>query len=353
MKRKLLITILAVVSVITCAFGFTACKAEDKNIKSSNNNAADSSNGSTIEASYATAVELGYNGTLEEFIASISGKDGTSIVSTILNNDGELIIVLSNGTVQNLGKIVGEDGANGKDGVGVANAYLDNNGNLIIELTNGKIVNCGSMVYDSERLLYSAIKEDNEIIGYSVRGLGTVSDADLIIPSAYNGKPVLSLAAGAFANSTHLTSVTIPDSVTLIGEDAFSGCTLLESISVDKYNAIYSSRNGILYNKNETQIILVPKALKEIVLSDNLTAIGSGAFSACAIVSVTIPAGITSIGDMAFSMCLALEEINYGGTSDQWNALSKGFNWNYNTGNYIVYCNDGVVLDKSGNVIYA
>lgn len=55
--------------------------------------------GITIESAYAQAVDLGYTGTLEQFIEAISGKDGVSIESVELNDDGELVITDSNGNV--------------------------------------------------------------------------------------------------------------------------------------------------------------------------------------------------------------------------------------------------------------
>ena len=57
---------------------------------------------------------------------------------------------------------------------------------------------------------------------------------------------------------------------------------------------------------------------------------------------------LTAIGDYAFYGCTALTEIHYGGTVDRWlNQVTKDTNWDYNTGNYTVYCTDGFVT-KAG-----
>lgn len=53
--------------------------------------------------------------------------------------------------------------------------------------------------------------------------------------------------------------------------------------------------------------------------------------------------GVTSIGQSAFEGCSGLTKINYGGTKAQWNSVSKGSYWNYNTGNYRVVCTDGEI----------
>ena len=49
------------------------------------------------------------------------------------------------------------------------------------------------------------------------------------------------------------------------------------------------------------------------------------------------------IGEAAFYNCSSLTSINFEGTKAQWNAISKGSGWNYNTGSYTVYCTDGTI----------
>ena len=55
---------------------------------------------------------------------------------------------------------------------------------------------------------------------------------EIVIPATYNGKPVTMIDENAFADAINLTSIIIPDSVKIIGEGAFSGCTSLESITL-------------------------------------------------------------------------------------------------------------------------
>ena len=115
----------------------------------------------------------------------------------------------------------------------------------------------------------------------------------------------------AFGYCTSLESITIPDSVTSIGNYAFEYCTSLESIEVDEENQNYSSQDGILYNKEKTQFILIPPAIKgAVTIPDSVTEIGEGAFYYCtSLESVTIGNGVTSIGQGAFSGCTSLESI--------------------------------------------
>ena len=53
--------------------------------------------------------------------------------------------------------------------------------------------------------------------------------------------------------------------------------------------------------------------------------------------SITIPESVTSIGDFAFSGCSSLKTINYTGTEEQWNAISKGTSWKSGTAVNVIY----------------
>ncbi|MBR2702394.1 MAG: hypothetical protein IKE77_09955 [Erysipelotrichaceae bacterium] len=167
-------------------------------------NGKDGKDGADGKSAYDLAVENGFKGTVAEWIASlngisvvgtkinengnlivtmsdgstvdagkVNGNDGISIRETKLNEKGELIITLSNGDSFNLGVIVGatgrngtngqnganghdgkdgadgkdgkdgNDGADGKDGAGISGIRIDENGNLIVNLTDGTVINAG------------------------------------------------------------------------------------------------------------------------------------------------------------------------------------------------------------------
>ena len=70
-----------------------------------------------------------------------------------------------------------------------------------------------------------------------------------------------------------------------------------------------------------------------------VTQIGDRAFENCTgITSITLPASVTAIGNGAFSGCSNLTKIVFKGTSAQWNAITKGADWDTNTGTYTVTC---------------
>ena len=121
---------------------------------------------------------------------------------------------------------------------------------------------------------------------------------------------VTKIGERAFEGCTGLTSITIPNSVTKIGYSAFKGCTGLKEIEVDADNKYYSSEDGVLYNKEKTELICCPKGKTSITIPYSVTKIGERAFEGCTgLTSITIPNSVTKIGYSAFKGCTGLKEI--------------------------------------------
>ena len=115
---------------------------------------------------------------------------------------------------------------------------------------------------------------------------------------------VTSIGWYAFRYCSSLTSITIPDSVTSIGYGAFYGCSGLTAIDVVEANKFYSSVDGVLFNKDKTELICYPasKVDESYNIPDSVTSIGDSAFCFCSsLTSITIPESVTSIGDSAFA----------------------------------------------------
>ena len=195
---------------------------------------------------------------------------------------------------------------------------------------------------------------------------GCTGLTSITIPSS-----VTSIGSEAFYGCDSLMSVTIPNSVTSIGYCAFENCTSLTSINVADTNTVYSSANGVLFDKDKTELIRYPKgktnasytipnsvtsisgyafegckSLTSITIPDSVTSIGSEAFSnstsltsvtipssvtsiyyatfsnCTSLTSVTIPNSVTRIGYKAFYGCESLADVYYAGSETEWNSIA-------------------------------
>ena len=130
------------------------------------------------------------------------------------------------------------------------------------------------------------------------------------------GGDVTSIGANAFMQ-TALSVVTIPASVTQIGDNAFA-CGIytqdnfrptLQTIDVDPENAVFSGADGILFNKDQTELIVYPAANPNgfYEIPDTVTCIDAGAFRNSAnLTYIHVPYSVTQIGENAFEGCAAL-----------------------------------------------
>ena len=165
-----------------------------------------------------------------------------------------------------------------------------------------------------------ALNSDGQ--SYYVKGIGTCTDTDVVIPDTYNGLPVTKIGNSAFKNCTSLTSVSIPNSVMTISAYAFYGCRYITGVIIP--NSITCIQNNAFTNCEALTNVRIPdsvttieigafsscNSLENISLGKGLKYIQSQAFSSCAITSIEIPNSVVSIGWQAFYNCESLTYIS-------------------------------------------
>ena len=149
---------------------------------------------------------------------------------------------------------------------------------------------------------------------------GCRSLTSVIIPDG-----ITSIGKNTFNGCSSLTSVTIPNSVTDIGEYAFDGCSALTSISIPE--RVTKIGIGAFYGCTSFTSVAIPNSvtsiedytfgscnhLTSIIIGNSVASIGNYAFAGCrSLTSATIPENVATIGDYAFYKCYGLTSINIG-----------------------------------------
>ena len=168
--------------------------------------------------------------------------------------------------------------------------------------------NCNAIIETATNTLIAGCK--NTIIPNSVTVIGRYAFVNCSsLTSVTIPKGVTSIEDYAFEGCISLTSLTIPNSIMSIGYLAFSGCSSLTSMVVESGNTIYDSRencNAIIETATNTLIA----GCKNTIIPNSVTIIGKGAFSGCSFLTfITIPNSVTSIRGGAFSRCSSLTSI--------------------------------------------
>ena len=197
-----------------------------------------------------------------------------------------------------------------------------------IEGKTYSVTSIGSSVFESCSELTSVT------IPNTVKSIGSRAFYDCEkLASITIPEQVTTIGTSAFYACDELTSITIPKSVSKIETWAFDECDKLTEINVDSSNMYYSSENGVLFNKDKTELIRCPGGVTgTYTIPDGVTKIGFSAFNSCrdltsiimpntvisienyafdntGITSITIPNSVTSIGSDAFEYCSYLTSV--------------------------------------------
>ena len=122
---------------------------------------------------------------------------------------------------------------------------------------------------------------------------------------------LISIGDKAFNGCKGIVSVSISKAVSSIGKSAFINCSQLMAGTGGPENMGYSSLNGVLYDKQQTTLLLYPKGKGDNYdIPVSVNAIGDYAFYGTNLTSVTFSKSIVSIGAYAFADCSDLSELN-------------------------------------------
>ena len=146
--------------------------------------------------------------------------------------------------------------------------------------------------------------------GYTVSDYYSYSDKEVVIPSTYEGLPVVAIADEAFLGAD-AKSIILPDSITYIGEKAFWNCNNLTSIVIP--DGVTSIKYGTFYGCS---------SLTSVTIGNNVTSIDRLAFDECiALTSVIIPNSVESIDESAFACCTSLTNISVGENNQNYKSI--------------------------------
>ncbi len=255
----------------------------------------------------------------------------TDMVSMIVTGEGGDCLAAAD-TVNYMCSLLGiESRARGASNDPGASATHRNN---LVYIEEGMyIVDCGYTGTAPRTYRITLVSEEYVLFDYELLDDGTAelteyfgTDPDFEIPETIDGYTVTSIGKKMFHNidlyQGVVTSVTLPDTITNIGDYAFSGCKSLTELQLPASLETIGER--AFYNCSSLTELQLPESMQTIgnrafyactglqtlQLPEGMTAIGDGAFGKCtALTAVTIPDTVTSIGTGAFSSCTGLTDI--------------------------------------------
>lgn len=200
---------------------------------------------------------------------------------------------------------------------------IGSNGPVNIITTPDGAISIEGASYGDGGLLFMPLEDGT----YGVAAGNAKYQSRIIIPETFNGKPVTSIFDGAFSGASNLKTISIPDSITFVGDGAFDNCENLEYFEdgyayylgnpKNKYLVLVEAKDPTMTScsLSDNTVAICDKAFQNCsnlvrLTGKNIKSVGSYAFSGCtALTTAIIPKGTTSIGKESFLNCQALAEV--------------------------------------------
>ena len=171
-----------------------------------------------------------------------------------------------------------------------------------------------TVTYIREMSFYSCANLKKITLPASLTEIGNNAFDNCTLLETVDTGGAVTIGQNVFLDCPSLKNLTISGNCTSIGaedEEPFLYCSALESVTVTSGDGIYSSENGILYNKDKSTIILYPQAKtdKKYKAPKSVKEIGQSAFYHCKYLETADISGVEVLKDYAFEGCEKLKKV--------------------------------------------
>ena len=348
MKHKIWIAGLAVCMLSACAFGFAAC--DDK---PSGEGEQGESESLTFQINAAGTAYTVTDCETDATNIAIPAEYKTLPVTAIGNDAFNACAVLGKVTIPASVKTIGASAFYNCSALTSVTFAEASEGKALLDIGSSAFRNCTSLAEIALPAAVASIGEnafagtayynDEENWEGDVLYLGgSLLEAKDRVSGVYTVKSgTVLIADGAFQGCASLTGVTVPDSVTSVGENAFADTGYYNNEeSWDDDGVLYSGKHLIkakstvpeTYTVKEGTLVIADGAfadcaeLTAVIIPEGLVSIGAGAFGGCTVfMGIVIPASVKSVGSGAFAGCADLTNVLYRGTTEtQWKEIALG-----------------------------
>ena len=225
--------------------------------------------------------------------------------------------------------------------------WNDNTGKYVVYCIDGEITKDGTITHyptqsePSQGLEYE-LNYDGQ--SYSVVGIGTCTDTELVIPSMYQELPVTNIGANAFKECNFIVSVVIMEGIENIYQNAFRYCVNLESVSIPKSvkflesfagesvffgcDKLLKSENGAFYVDDWFIVIDFNTVTDCLIIKEGTIGIAMNGLGALPSSAIVIPKSLKYISQYCIFMAYDFDTIYYCGDEESWLAVDIGLNNN-------------------------